>query len=97
MGGRFDPVGDLYPLAVSLLNFYKKLLACCDYTDSIHNTPTMVVEFPERCDDTSNAPLPAVDKFVSSRGSGKNLMEVICVFLMQKNLHRTTDHFSGNF
>ena len=54
--GRFDPVG----LVSIILSFYKKLLAWCDYVDSIHPTPpTEVVEFPG---DTSNAPLPAVDK-----------------------------------
>ena len=35
--------------------------------DSIRPTPPVeVVEFPERCDDTSNAPLPATEKFVSN-------------------------------
>ena len=33
--------------------------------DSIRPTPTEDVEFPERCDDTSNAPLPTVGKLVS--------------------------------
>ena len=61
---------DLCPSAISLLGFYKKLLAWCDYVDSIRPTPpTEVVEFPERCDDTSNAPLPAVDKLMSNNAS----------------------------
>ena len=80
---------DLCPSAVSLLSFYKKLLAWCDYVDSIRPTPpTEVVQFPERCDDTSNAPLPAVDKLVSKDPSTKwqnpqSMMEVIC---LQKDL-----------
>ena len=58
---------DLCLSAISLLSFYKKLLAWCDCIDSIRPTPpTEVVEFPERCDDTSNAPLPAIDKLVST-------------------------------
>ena len=61
---------DLCPSAISLLGFYKKLLAWCDYVDSIRPTPpTEVVEFPEKCDDTSNAPLPAVDKLMSNNAS----------------------------
>ena len=59
---------DLCPSAISLLGFYKKLLAWCD--DSIRPTPpTEIVDFPQRCDDTSNAPLPAVDKLVSKNSS----------------------------
>ena len=39
---------DLCPSAISLLSFYKKLLAWCDYVDSIRPTPPpKVVEFPE--------------------------------------------------
>jgi hypothetical protein len=58
---------DLCPSAISLLSFYKKLLAWCDYVDSIRPTsPTEVVEYPERCDDTSNAPLPVVDTNLST-------------------------------
>ena len=58
---------DLCPSAISLLSFYNKPLAWCDYVDSIRPTPpTEVVEFPERCDDTSNAPLPAIDKLMSN-------------------------------
>ena len=72
------------------------------YIDSIRHTPTVVVEFPERCDDTSKASLPAVDKFVSKDPSAevvaRTVMEVICVFIRQKkNVPRTTDHFSGKF
>ena len=58
---------DLCPSAISLLSFYKKLLAWCDYVDSIRPTPPAeVVEISERRDDTSNAPLPAIDKLVST-------------------------------
>ena len=61
---------DLCPSVISLLSFYKKLLAWCDYVDSIRPTPPIeVVEFPERCDDTSNAPMPAIDKLVSKDSS----------------------------
>jgi hypothetical protein len=50
---------------ISYNSFYK-LLAWCDYVDSIHPTPpSAVVEFPKRCDDSSNAPLLAIDKLVS--------------------------------
>ena len=57
---------DLCPSAASLLSFYRKLLAWCDCVDCISLTPRIeVVEFPERCDDTSNAPLLAIDKLVS--------------------------------
>ena len=42
-------------------------LAWCDCVDSICLIPpTEVVEFPERCDDTSNAALPTVDKLTSN-------------------------------
>ena len=51
----------LEDLTVSIiLSFYKKLLAWCDYVESIRPTPpTEVVEFPG---DTSNAPLLAIHK-----------------------------------
>ena len=58
---------DLCPSAIGLLSFYKKLLTWCDCIDSIHPTPpTEVVEFLERCDDTSNAPLPGLERLVSN-------------------------------
>ena len=36
-----------------------------------------VVEFPERCDDTSNAPLPAIDKLVSTDPSTERVAKPI--------------------
>ena len=60
---------DFCPSAISLLTFYKKLLAWCDSFDSIRPTPpTEVVDYPERCDDTSNAPLPSDQQCVSNEG-----------------------------
>ena len=69
---------DLCPSAIGLLSFYKKLLAWCDCVDSIRPTPPIeVVEFPERCDDTSNAPLPGLEQLVSNNPS-KNATEKSC-------------------
>ena len=63
---------DLCPSAVSLLSFYKKLLVWCDYVDRICPTlPTEIVEFPDRCDDTSNALLATIDKLVSKDPSAE--------------------------
>ena len=60
---------DFCPSAIGLLSFYKKLLAWCDSVDCICPTPsTEVVDYHERCDDSSNAPLHTVKQFLSERG-----------------------------
>ena len=50
---------DFCTTAINLLQFYKQLLAWCEYMDQVNpNPPKDVVAYPERCDDISNEPLP---------------------------------------
>ena len=52
---------DFCVTAINLLQFYKQLLAWCDYVDEINpnsDPKGEVVPYPERCDDISNEPLP---------------------------------------
>ena len=50
---------DFCTTAINLLQFYKQLLAWCEYMDQVNpNPPKEVVAYPERCDDISNEPLP---------------------------------------
>ena len=48
---------DFCTTAINLLQFYKQLLAWCEYMDQVNpNPPKQVVAYPERCD-ISNEPL----------------------------------------
>ena len=52
---------DFCVTAINLLQFYKQLLAWCDYVDETNpnsDPKGEVVPYPERCDDISNEPLP---------------------------------------
>ena len=49
---------DFCTTAINLLQFYKQLLASCEYVDQINPNPQKeVVAYPERCDGISNQPL----------------------------------------
>ncbi len=45
--------------SIHILGFYNQLMEWCDCVDAIRPTPpTVTVPYPDRADDTSDAPLP---------------------------------------
>ena len=58
---------DFCTTAINLLQFYKQLLAWCEYMDQVNPIPPKeVVAYPERCDDISNQPLRIPDSTTCS-------------------------------